>query len=83
MDIGPPVTTGLYFVLLGHNVSVPDILRTVETEIRLFVVLGGPVGIWWDGAVLKEEALFSGFCKEAGGGRKGSEMGEGGVAWRG
>jgi hypothetical protein len=47
------VSAGLDFVLLRDDVAESDLLKTIQTEIRLFVDLRRSVGIWRYGRMLK------------------------------
>ncbi len=81
MYVRAPVSPCLDLVLLGDNVPEADLLRAVETKIRLFIELRGPIGIGWHGAVLKFEALLCGFCECACGAGEAAEVGERRMGW--
>lgn len=55
--------TVLNLVFLRHGVTIPDLLRAVQTEVRLFVEGRGAVRVSWYVAVLELETLFCGFCE--------------------
>lgn len=75
------MSTCLDLVLLGHDVSEADLLRTVETKIGLFVDLRGPIGIGRDVGVLQFQTLLRGICERSCGAAEAPEMGEGRMRW--
>lgn len=77
MYVWSPVSSRFDFVFFGHHVSEADFLCPVETEVGLFVDLGGPVGVRGHGAVFHSESFGGRFGEGARGGRESSEVGEG------
>jgi len=52
-----PVSSRFDFVFFGHHVSEADFLRAIETEVGLFVDLGGAIRVRGYGAVFHGESL--------------------------
>jgi len=72
-----PVSSRFDFVFFGHHVSEADFLRAIETEVGLFVDLGGAIRVRGYGAVFHGESFGGRFRECARGGGEGSEVGEG------